>query len=41
MPKSNTPPPNKRPKPKHYKTWKPEEFLKALEEDQDERRNDQ
>lgn len=35
---SNTPPPDQRPKPTHHKDWKPDEFLKDLEEDQDERR---
>jgi hypothetical protein len=35
---ANVPPRDKRPKPKHYSQWNPEEFLADLEEDQNDRR---
>jgi hypothetical protein len=36
---ANVPPPDKWPKPKPVSQWSPDEYLQALEEDQNERRN--
>ena len=36
---NNTPPREKWPRPKPVSQWSPDEYLQALEEDQDDRRN--